>query len=466
MSLLARAFKRESVDNYLSADSHMSRVLTTRDLISLGVGTVIGTGIFILPGHEAADHAGPAVAIAFLIAAIFSGLSGMAFAEFSAAMPVAGSAYSYGGAIYGEIIGWLLGWSLIVEYFLAVSAIATGFSAYLGNLLAIFGIHIPKYLSAGPMEGGIVNLFAVLIILFVAAILSRGLNTSKKVENGAVVIKIAILILFIVGGSFFIKTSNYVPFYPKEFHSGLGGLNGIWAATASIIFAFLGFDTIAAHAAEVKNPQKTMAKGIVGTVIISAILYTLFSIVLTGIVNYKKLGVDDPAAFALQVVHQTQFSIVITIGALIGMFTAVLALIYASSRLTYSFGRDGLLPRSLGKISPGSHLPVNALILAVAVEVIFAGLIPLSTLASLINAGTLTAFAFINFGILILRRRKDLAHDGFKVPGYPIVPFIAGMISLFFITQLSAETLKMFGLWLLLGVIWYFSYGIKHSKLS
>ena len=200
MSLLARAFKRESVDNYLSADSHMSRVLTTRDLISLGVGTVIGTGIFILPGHEAADHAGPAVAIAFLIAAIFSGLSGMAFAEFSAAMPVAGSAYSYGGAIYGEIIGWLLGWSLIVEYFLAVSAIATGFSAYLGNLLAIFGIHIPKYLSAGPMEGGIVNLFAVLIILFVAAILSRGLNTSKKVENGAVVIKIAILILFIVCG--------------------------------------------------------------------------------------------------------------------------------------------------------------------------------------------------------------------------------------------------------------------------
>lgn len=187
---------------------------------------------------------------------------------------------------------------------------------------------------------------------------------------------------------------------------------------------------------------------------------------LTGIVNYKKLGVDDPAAFALQVVHQTQFSIVITIGALIGMFTAVLALIYASSRLTYSFGRDGLLPRSLGKISPGSHLPVNALILAVAVEVIFAGLIPLSTLASLINAGTLTAFAFINFGILILRRRKDLAHDGFKVPGYPIVPFIGGMISLFFITQLSADTLKMFGLWLLLGVIWYFFYGIKHSKLS
>lgn len=466
MSVLSRAFKRESVNNYIAADSHMERVLTTKDLISLGVGTVIGTGIFILPGHEAAEHAGPAVAIAFLIAAIFSGLSGMAFAEFSSAMPVAGSAYSYGGVIYGEIIGWLLGWSLIVEYFLAVSAIATGFSAYLGNLLTIFNIHMPKALMAGPMEGGVVNLFAMLIILIVAAILSRGLSTSKKIENGAVVLKIVILALFIIGGSFFIKTTNYVPFYPKEFHSGLGGLNGIWAATASIIFAFLGFDTIAAHAAEVKNPQKTMVRGIVGTVIVSALLYTLFSIVLTGIVNYKKLGVDDPAAFALQVVRQTQFSVVITVGALIGMFTAVLALVYASSRLAYSFGRDGLLPRSLGRISKGSHLPVNALIVAVAIEMIFAGLIPLSTLASLINAGTLVAFMFINFGILILRRRKNLAHDGFKVPGYPVIPFIGGLLSLFFISQLSAETLKMFGIWLVIGIIWYFAYGIKHSKIS
>ena len=178
MSIFTRAFRRESVQNYINADSHMTRELTTRDLIGLGVGTVIGTGIFILPGHEAAQHAGPAVSVAFLIAAIFSGLSGMAFAEFSSAMPVAGSAYSYGSVIYGEIIGWLLGWSLILEYFLAVSAIATGFSAYFGNLLTIFGIHMPKSLMAGPLEGGVVNLFAVLIILVVTAILYRGLSTS------------------------------------------------------------------------------------------------------------------------------------------------------------------------------------------------------------------------------------------------------------------------------------------------
>ena len=209
-----------------------------------------------------------------------------------------------------------------------------------------------------------------------------------------------------------------------------------------------------------------MARGIIGTVIISALLYVLFSIVLTGIVNYKKLGVDDPAAFALQAIHQTQFSVVITVGALVGMFTAILALVYASSRLTYSFGRDGLLPRGLGKISGGSRLPVNALILAVIVESIFAGLIPLNTLASLINAGTLLAFMFINFGILILRRRKDLSHDGFKVPGYPLIPFIAGVISLLLITKLPVETLELFSVWLVLGIVWYFSYGIRHSKLS
>jgi len=296
--------------------------------------------------------------------------------------------------------------------------------------------------------------------------LSRGLNASKKIENGAVILKVAILVLFIVGGSFFIKHTNYVPFYPKEFQTGIGGLGGLSAATASIIFAFLGFDTIAAHAAEVKNPQKTMARGIIGTVIISALLYVLFSIVLTGIVNYKKLGVDDPAAFALQSIHQTQFAVVITVGALIGMFTAILALIYASSRLTYSFGRDGLLPRSLGKISAGSHLPVNALILAIIIESIFAGLIPLNTLANLINAGTLLAFMFINFGILILRRRKDLSHDGFKVPGYPVIPFIAGVISFILLTQLPSETLELFAVWVLIGIIWYFAYGIHHSKLS
>ncbi|GAP03183.1 amino acid transporter [Fructobacillus pseudoficulneus] len=444
----------------------MDRVLTTKDLIGLGVGTVIGSGIFILPGHEAATNAGPAVSVAFLIAAIFSGICGMAFAEFSSAMPVAGSAYSYGSVIYGEVIGWVLGWSLILEYFLAVSAIATGFSAYFNNLLGQMGWSLPTALQAGPGQGGVINLMAVIIILISAVILFAGVSQSKKIENAGVVLKVAIIALFIIGGAFFIKGHNYVDFYPKQFQTGFLGLGGITAATASIIFSFLGFDTIAAHAAEVKNPTKTMSRGILGTVAISAVLYTLFAIVLTGIVNYKKLGVDDPAAFALQAVKQTQFSVVITIGALIGMFTAVLALIFASSRLAYSFGRDGLLPKGLGKVNGKHRLPQNAIILAVAVEAFIAGLVPLSTLASLINIGTLTAFFFISLGVIFLRRRKDLAHKGFKMPLYPMLPALAAILSLVLILRLPLETLKLYGIWVVIGLVWYFSYGIRHSSLN
>ncbi|MFC4761293.1 APC family permease [Fructobacillus durionis] len=465
MNLLKRAFQRESVEGYLEKDGQMARVLSTKDLIGLGVGTVIGSGIFILPGHEAANHAGPAVAIAFLLAALFSGICGMAFAEFSSAMPVAGSAYSYGSVIYGEIIGWLLGWSLILEYFLAVSAIATGFAAYMNSLLGQMGMPLPTSLQVGPDQGGIVNLLAVLVILVSTFILFAGLSQSKKVENAGVILKIAIILLFIIGGLFFIKPTNYSNFYPKQFQTGLWGLGGITAATASIIFSFLGFDTIAAHAAEVKNPTKTMSRGILGTVVISSTLYTLFAIVLTGIVNYKKLGVDDPAAFALQTIKQTQFSVVITIGALIGMFTAILALIFASSRLAYSFGRDGLMPKGLGRVNK-NHLPQNAIILAVVVETVLAGFIPLSTLTNLINIGTLTAFMFITFGVLFLRKRKDLQHEGFKMPFYPVLPALAAGLSLFLIIRLPMITLKLYAVWVVIGLLWYFFYGMKHSAIS
>ncbi|MDF7637392.1 amino acid permease [Leuconostocaceae bacterium ESL0958] len=463
MSFLKKAFARESVDTYLQKDGQLDRVLNTKDLVGLGVGTVIGSGIFILPGQEAAHNAGPAVAISFILAAVFAGICGMAFAEFSSAMPVAGSAYSYGSVIYGQVVGWLLGWSLILEYFLAVSAISTGFAAYFNNLLGQLGIPLPKALQAGPGQGGAVNLMAVLIILLATAILFAGLNQSKKVENAGVVLKVGIILLFIIGGTFFINTHNYVDFYPKEFHGGFLGLNGITAATASIIFAFLGFDTIAAHAAEVKNPKKTMSRGILGTVVISSTLYTLFAIVLTGIVNYKKLGVDDPAAFALQAVSQDQFSSLITIGALIGMFTAVLALIFASSRLAYSFGRDGLLPKQLGQVSK-RDLPNNAIIVAVVVEAVLAGFVPLTTLTSLINIGTLMAFTFISFGVLFLRRRKDIQHDGFLMPLYPVLPALSGIISLYLIAKLPGETLRLYGIWVIIGLLWYFTYGIRHSN--
>lgn len=339
-------FKKESVSTYLKADSRLTKTLRARDLVALGIGAVIGTGIFILPGHEAALHAGPAVAIAFLLAALVSGIVGMAYAEFSSAMPVAGSAYSFGSVIYGEVVGWILGWALILEYFLAVSAEATGFAAYFNNnILAAMGINLPKVLQAGPMEGGVINLSATLIVLVIALIIAQGANLSKKVENFAVVVKVAIIILFIVVGAFYIKTENYVPFYPKQFRTTPFGLGGISTAAATVFFAFIGFDALAANSAETIEPEKNVVRGILGTVLVSVILYVAFSFVLTGIVNYKQLNVDDPAAYALQLIHLNTWNKLITIGALIGIFTAMITMFFGGITLGLRFRARWIVTR-------------------------------------------------------------------------------------------------------------------------
>ncbi|EFD87829.1 APC family permease [Oenococcus oeni] len=468
MGLLKLAFRRSSIKQFTEADAHLKKVLDTKDLVALGIGTVIGTGIFILPGTEAATHAGPAVAISFLLAAIISGISGMAYSEFASALPVAGSAYSYGSVIFGQVVvDWFLGWSLILEYFLATSAVSVGFSSYLAGLLQTDHISGFNSILAGPMEGGIINLPAVVLLLVILGIQIIGLSTTRWVENVFVAIKLAILAIFIIVGLFFIKSNNHVPFYPKEFQTGAFGLSGIWMATSGIFFAFIGFDTLAAHTAEVKNPKKQVARRIIYTVIVAAVLYTLFAIVLTGMVNYTKLNVSDPASFAFTFVGQKGLASVIGIGSMIGMFTGVLALVFASSRLIYSFGRDGLLPNFIGKISGSQHVPFNALLIAGVVEIILAGFVPLSYLASLINAGTLAAFTFVNFGIIPLRHRTDLPNEnGFRVPGYPIIPIIGGLTSFFFITQLETKTLVMFGVWTLVGLLIYFTYGVRHSMVK
>lgn len=466
------AFKKASLDHLKVSDSHLEKVLTARDLVGLGIGTVIGTGIFSLPGIQAATHAGPAVALAFLLGAIFSGIAGMAFAEFSSAIPVAGTAYSYGSIISGEIVGWLLGWGLIMEYFLAVSAIATGFSAYFQGWISQFGIALPKAFQAGPAGGGIINLPALVLILFLGIILAQGLHSSKRWENAMVVLKVTIIIVFILVGAFVIFTNggtytqNWTPFYPEQFHSGLFGLGGVFAAASGVFFAFVGFDTVAAHTAETVDPNKNMFRGIIYTVLVSGVLYVLFALVLTGLVNYKDLNVANPTQVALDVAKLPMFNQLISLGAMVGMASATQAMMFGSSRLAYAFGRDGLLPKSLAKISGRNNIPAIALGVSVLVEAFVASFVPFSTLGDLVSAGTLLAFVYVNFGILALRRRKDIVNTGFKVPLYPILPLIGGIGSVFFLLQLDIVTLTNFGIWLLLGVFVYFIYGIHHSKVQ
>lgn len=465
MQLWQRMFKKESLTAYLKSDEHFAKTLTAKDLIGLGIGAVIGTGIFILPGTVAATTAGPGVVFSFIIAAIVSGLVAMAYSETASAMPVAGSAYSYGNVIFGEVVGWALGWALILEYALGVAAVSTGWSAYFANLIApVF--KLPTALSGAynPAQGTYVNLVAVIIVLLIGLMLRGGMKESKRIQNAMVLLKVAIIIIFIVVGFFFIKSSNLMPVIPARMH-GAFGVQGVLAGTSMVFFAFLGFDALSASAAEVKNPKRDMPIGIIGTLIIAAILYGLVAFVLTGMVHYTKLNVADPAAFALQQVGQNWAALIITIGALIGMFTMMTTMLYASSRLIYAVGRDGLLPGNLGKLNQKGE-PNRALGIATIVVAFFGGMVPLDKLVDLVNMGTLLAFMVVSLGILPLRKRADVKQDGYKMPGYPVLPILSAVFTFFLITQLHVETLIAAAIWFVLGLILYLTYGIKHSRMN
>lgn len=465
MHLIQRMFQKESLDSYVRSDSHFSKTLTAKDLIGLGIGAVIGTGIFILPGTVAATTAGPGVIFSFIIAAFVSGLVAMAYSETSSVMPVAGSAYSYGNVIFGEVVGWILGWALILEYALGVAAVATGWSAYFANLITpIF--KLPIFISGAynPKTGSYVNLVAAIIVLLIGVMLRTGMKTSKRIQNMMVIVKIIIIIIFIIVGFFFIKSSNLLPLIPKRVN-GAFGVQGVLSGTAMVFFAFLGFDALSSSAAEVKNPKKDMPIGIIGTLIIAAILYGLVAFVLTGMVHYSKLNIADQAAFALQQVGQNWAALIITIGALIGMFTMMYTMLYAASRLIYAIGRDGLLPGGMGKLSANGE-PSRALWTVTIFVALVAGMVPLDKLVDLVNMGTLLAFMVVSIGIIPLRKRKDIGHEGYKMPGYPLLPIISAGLTFLLITQLHLETLVAAAIWFILGLCLYLIYGIKHSKIN
>ncbi|PNW63487.1 amino acid permease [Lactobacillus sp. ATCC 15578] len=461
MGIFQRIFQKEDLERYLQKDSHFERTLSAVDLIALGIGAVIGTGIFILPGTVAATKAGPGIILSFVLAAIVCAVAAMCYAEFASVLPIAGSAYSYGNIVYGEMIGWIIGWALVLEYVLAVATVAVGWAAYFNSFIAGFGLKLPKAITGSfdPAHGTYINVIAILIVCLIAWIIDTGLKTSIRLNNIIVVVKLAIIVLFLLVGSFYVKPSNWTPFAP------FGG-TGILKGAAVVFFAYLGFDAVSSSAAEVKNAKRNMPIGIIGTLVICTIFYILVSGVLTGMVSYKQLNVDDAVAFALQLVHQNFVAGIISVGALAGMFTMMVTMIYSSSRLLYSIGRDGLLPRFLGKIDK-HHAPKNAMLTVTIVISILAGLIPLDQLANLVNIGTLIAFAFVSFGILLLRRNPKLnAIKGFRVPLYPVLPIISGLLCLFMMTQLSMETWLASLVWFLLGLIIYFGYGIRHSRMN
>ncbi|EEJ68942.1 amino acid permease [Lactobacillus crispatus JV-V01] len=351
--------------------------------------------------------------------------------------------------------------ALILEYMLSVATVAAGWSSYFSSFIAPFGLKIPHAIS-GPMNlnnGVYFDLVSVLIILLISILLSRGMKNSIKINVVAVFIKIAIILIFIFVGLQFIKPNNYHPFLPYHF-------SGVIKGATTVFFAFLGFDVVSSSAAEVKNPKKNMPLGIIGTLAIAAVLYFGVSIVLTGMVNYTKLNVSNPVAFALQYVHQNWVAELLSFGAMLGMATMMLTMIYSSSRLIYAMARDGLLPSAFSKLDKKHNSPQNALVAVTIIIAAGAAFFSVDQLANLVNFGTLFAFTLVSFGILKLRKRTDIVNDGFKVPGYPYLPIISGLICIFMICHLSSEVYLMAAIWLIIGAVIYFIYGYHHSQLD
>ncbi|EUJ31661.1 amino acid permease [Listeria floridensis FSL S10-1187] len=439
---------------------HLNKTLGPFDLTMLGVGAVVGGGIFILPGEVASIVAGPGIMLSFIIAGIACCLAALCYSEFASKLPVAGSAYTYSYHVFGEGIAWILGWSLLLEYGLAVAAIASGWSSYVKSLLEGFNLHIPAAISGSynPANGTYFDIPAFLIVVVIGILLSLGIRESTRVNNLMVLIKIAVVVLFIVVGAFYVKPDNWTPFLPF-------GFNGVITGASMVFFAYIGFDAVSTASEEVKNPQRNMPIGIIASLAVCTLLYILLSAVLTGVISYDKLvGVSAPVAFALQYLNLNWIAGLLSLGAIVGMTTVILVMSYGGTRLIFAMGRDGLLPKTFAKVNKKNTPVKNTLIFAFLMGLV-AGIVPLADLAALINIGTLFAFSMVSLGILFLRRNKDIPDSGFKTPLYPFIPILSFVLCVYLMLNLSKVTWLSFAIWFVVGLCVYFLYGRKHSEL-
>lgn len=462
---------KESPEFYKSKDSKLSHSLRTIDLISLGTGMVVGTAIFTLPGIVAAENAGPAVCLSFIVAAIGAGLSALAYGETSTVLPFAGSAFSWINILFGEFWGWIAGWSLMAEYFISVAFVASGWSAYMKGFLSSFGIYLPKAISGGfnLKNGSYIDIFSALAILVVATLISRGVKQVTKTENIIVAIKVMVILIFIFVGATAIHPANYTPFIPKHIPgTRFGGLTGIIAGASQIFIAYVGFDAIAANAAETKNPKKAMPLGLMGTLVLGTTLFVAVSLVLVGMFKYSVYANNaEPAAWALRHAGFTVVANMLSIVALIGLFSALIAILLASSRLLYAFGRDHMLPHTLSYIDD-RKVPSHALWTIAIAAMVLGSIFPFDFLSTLVSAGTLIAFIMVSFSIYALRPRegKDLPIATFKMPLCPVLPVVSALASLFIFCNLNKDAKILMLIWFMFGLILYFSYGIRHSKIQ
>jgi basic amino acid/polyamine antiporter, APA family len=458
--------------------SGLKRALGPGALIALGIGAIIGTGIFVLTGVAAAEHAGPALVLAFIFAGVACALAALCYAEFAAMIPVSGSAYSYAYATLGEGVAWFVGWLLVLEYLFAASTVSVGWSGYIVSLLNQVGLHIPTAISTAPFApgphpgdvvttGSIINLPAVLIVALVSTLCYTGIKQSANFNTVVVLIKVIVIVLFIGFGASLINTSNWHPFIPPNEGPGRFGWNGIFRAASIIFFAYIGFDAVSTAAQEAKNPQRDMPLGILGSLIICTILYIAVSAVLTGMVHFTELNVPAPVAYALDKYPSVNWlGILIKLGAIAGMTSVILVMILGQPRIFYSMSKDGLLPPAFASVHPRFQTPGFSTAITGTVAAVMGGLLPVTILGELVSFGTLTAFLVVCVGVLVLRKTRPDLKRPFRVPFAPVV-CIGGALSCgFLVIQLSGNAWIMAGIWTTLGFLIYGFYGYRSSKLN
>ncbi len=483
----------------------LKRALGPVNLITLGIGAIIGAGIFVLTGAAAAQYAGPAIVLSFILAGIACAFAGLCYSEFASLIPIAGSAYTYGYATLGEVFAWIIGWDLILEYAFGAATVASGWSGYVNSLLQDWGIHIPPALTATPgtqmvlyhgrwerlatiqpvldkagvASGslphitGTFNLVAFLAICLVTVILVIGIQESANFNSAVVIIKVAIVLVFIgIAAAFVLKnpavaTANWHPFIPPNTGKfGQYGWSGVARGAAVIFFAYIGFDAVSTAAQEAKRPQRDMPIGILGSLVICTILYILVSGLLTGVVSYTSLNVPDPVAVGIDATGVRWGSLLVKLGAIAGLGSVMLVMLLGQSRVFFSMSRDGLLPEWAGRVHPRFRTPYISSITVGIFVAIFASLIPIGILGELVSIGTLLAFVIVCAGVWLMRRRRPEIHRPFKTPWVPVVPILGIVVSGLMMVALPLDTWLRLIIWLVAGMLVYFFYGRHHSRVQ
>ncbi|WP_024890577.1 amino acid permease [Luteimonas huabeiensis] len=476
----------EPVEGSIRGEATFKRTLTAKHLVMLGLGAVIGAGIFVITGTAAANHAGPAIMLSFVIAGFACAMAGLCYAEFAAMIPASGSAYSYTYATLGEAVAWFVGWSLVLEYLFAASTVAVGWSGYTLSFLESIGIHIPAALSQAPINfctheaasagtcefgsfvltGALFNLPAVLIIAAVATLCYVGITQSATANAIIVSVKVLVILLLLGFGAQYVNAENWLPFVPENQGGDRFGWEGVVRGASIVFFAYIGFDAVSTAAQEVKNPQRDMPIGILGSLLLCTVIYIAVSAVLTGIAPYTSLGTAKPVATALEAYPALSWlKSLVEIGAIAGLTTVILVMLMGQPRIFYSMAQDGLLPRFFGAIHPKFQTPHKGTVLVALIAAVMAALLPIQLLGDVVSMGTLVAFATVCIGVMVLRRTQPGLHRPFRVPAVYLVGTLGVLFCLGLVAIMPLLNWLVLLSWTVIGFIVYFAYGYRRSKL-